>query len=51
MLLNDRTAIVHGASGSIGSAVARAFARERAEVHITGSTSASLGDVAGAFVD
>ncbi len=46
MLLEDRTAIVHGASGSVGSAVARAFAREGAEVHLTGRTSATLEAVA-----
>ena len=36
MLLKDRTAIVHGGSGDIGSAVAHAYAREGAEVHLTG---------------
>jgi 3-oxoacyl-[acyl-carrier protein] reductase len=42
VLLENRTAIVHGASGSVGSAVARAFAREGAEVHLTGRTRATL---------
>ena len=37
-LLENRTAIVHGGSGSVGSAVARAFAREGATVHLTGRT-------------
>jgi 3-oxoacyl-[acyl-carrier protein] reductase len=46
VLLKDRTAIVHGASGSVGSAVARAFAREGAEVHLTGRTLSTLEDVA-----
>ncbi len=32
MLLNDRTALVYGASGAVGGAVARAFAREGARV-------------------
>ena len=32
MLLKDRTAIVYGASGAVGGAVARAFAREGAQV-------------------
>lgn len=32
MLLHDRTAIVYGASGAVGGAVARAFAREGARV-------------------
>jgi 3-oxoacyl-[acyl-carrier protein] reductase len=46
VLLKDRTAIVHGASGSVGSAVARAFAREGAEVHLTGRTLSTLEEVA-----
>lgn len=46
MLLENRTAIVHGGSGSVGSAVARAFAREGATVHLTGRTRATLEDVA-----
>lgn len=32
MLLKDRTAIIYGASGAVGGAVARAFAREGARV-------------------
>ncbi len=35
MLLQNRTTIVHGGSGAVGSAVARAYAREDAEVHLT----------------
>jgi 3-oxoacyl-[acyl-carrier protein] reductase len=46
MLLQDRTAIVHGGSGSIGSAVARAYAREGAEVRLTGRTREPLEAVA-----
>jgi 3-oxoacyl-[acyl-carrier protein] reductase len=46
MLLENRTAIVHGGSGSVGSAVARAFAREGATVHLPGRTRATLDDVA-----
>jgi 3-oxoacyl-[acyl-carrier protein] reductase len=46
LLLENRTAIVHGGSGSVGSAVARAFAREGATVHLTGRTRATLDDVA-----
>jgi NAD(P)-dependent dehydrogenase (short-subunit alcohol dehydrogenase family) len=49
MLLKNRTAIVHGASGSVGSAVARAFASEGAAVHVTGRTRATLEDVATAI--
>lgn len=46
MLLKNRTAIVHGGSGSIGSAVAQAYAREGAEVHLTGRTRGPLEEVA-----
>jgi 3-oxoacyl-[acyl-carrier protein] reductase len=49
MLLKNRTAIVHGASGSVGSAVARAFASEGAAVHVTGRTQATLEKVAHAI--
>ncbi|MEU6351147.1 SDR family oxidoreductase [Streptomyces sp. NPDC047072] len=46
MLLNDRTAIVYGAGGSIGGAVARAFAEAGARVHLVGRTRATLEAVA-----
>src|SRR6266700_3177512 len=46
MLLDHKTAIVYGAGGAIGSAVARAYAREGAEVHLAGRTRATLEDVA-----
>jgi 3-oxoacyl-[acyl-carrier protein] reductase len=46
MLLQDKVAIVHGGAGSIGSAVARAYAREGAHVHLTGRTQATLEQVA-----
>jgi NAD(P)-dependent dehydrogenase (short-subunit alcohol dehydrogenase family) len=46
MLLNKRTAIVHGGSGAIGSAVAQAYAREGAEVHLTGRRRDPLEEVA-----
>jgi len=36
MPLDKKTAIVYGAAGAIGSAVARAYAREGADVHLTG---------------
>lgn len=42
MLLHQKTAIIYGAGGGIGSAVARAFAREGAEVHLAGRTEATL---------
>lgn len=46
MLLDKKTAIVYGAAGAIGSAVARAYAREGAEVHLAGRTQATLEKVA-----
>ena len=46
MLLDTKTAIVYGAGGAIGSAVARAYAREGAEVHLAGRTRAPLEEVA-----
>jgi 3-oxoacyl-[acyl-carrier protein] reductase len=38
MLLEERNAIIYGGAGSIGGAVARAFAREGATVHLAGRT-------------
>lgn len=38
MLLEGRNAIVYGAAGGIGGAVARGFAREGAAVHLVGRT-------------
>jgi 3-oxoacyl-[acyl-carrier protein] reductase len=38
VLLENKTAIVYGAAGAIGSAVARAYAREGAHVHLAGRT-------------
>jgi 3-oxoacyl-[acyl-carrier protein] reductase len=46
MLLDSKTAIVYGAAGAIGSAVARAYAREGAVVHLAGRTEATLGKIA-----
>ncbi|MCS0636151.1 SDR family oxidoreductase [Streptomyces sp. LP05-1] len=46
MLLTGKTAIVHGGSGAVGAAVARAFAREGAAVHLTGRTVPPLEEVA-----
>src|SRR5215472_7916740 len=36
MLLKDEVAVIYGAGGAIGSAVARAFAREGAKLFLTG---------------
>jgi NAD(P)-dependent dehydrogenase (short-subunit alcohol dehydrogenase family) len=36
MLLTDKTAVIYGAGGATGGAVARAFAREGARVFVTG---------------
>lgn len=46
MLLENKNAIVYGAGGSIGGAVARAFAREGANVFLAGHTLAPLDNVA-----
>lgn len=46
MLLDKKTAIVYGAAGAIGSAVARAYAREGADVHLVGRTQGTLDQVA-----
>lgn len=46
MLLEKKTAIVYGAAGAIGSAVARAYAREGAAVNLVGRTPQKLDRVA-----
>ncbi|WP_219414088.1 SDR family NAD(P)-dependent oxidoreductase [Pseudonocardia nigra] len=46
MLLEGRNAVVYGGGGSIGGAVARAFAREGATVFLAGRTLATLEAVA-----
>jgi 3-oxoacyl-[acyl-carrier protein] reductase len=46
MLLKDKNAVIYGGGGSIGGAVARAFAREGARVFLTGRTRAKLERVA-----
>ena len=45
--LEGKDAVVYGGGGSIGGAVARAFAREGARVHLAGRTSSSPESVAG----
>lgn len=42
MLLEAKTAVIYGAGGAIGSAVARAFGREGARVYLAGRTIAPL---------
>jgi NAD(P)-dependent dehydrogenase (short-subunit alcohol dehydrogenase family) len=42
MILNDKVAVVYGAGGAIGGAVARAFAAEGSTVFLTGRTLASV---------
>jgi 3-oxoacyl-[acyl-carrier protein] reductase len=46
MLLEGKIAVIYGGAGSIGGAVARAFGREGARVHLAGRTRASLEEVA-----
>jgi len=45
-LLKNKNAVIYGAAGSIGSAVARAFAREGAKVFLVGRTREKVGAVA-----
>jgi 3-oxoacyl-[acyl-carrier protein] reductase len=49
MLLEHKVAVIYGAGGSIGGAVARAFAREGARVFLAGRTAATLEAVADAI--
>ena len=46
MLLDGKNAVIYGAGGSIGGAVARALAREGARVHLAGRTREPLEAVA-----
>jgi 3-oxoacyl-[acyl-carrier protein] reductase len=46
VLLDNKTAVVYGGGGTIGSAVARAFAREGARVSLAGRTEKTLDKVA-----
>jgi len=46
MLLENKVAVIYGAGGPIGGAVARAFAREGARVFLAGRTQARLDAVA-----
>jgi NAD(P)-dependent dehydrogenase (short-subunit alcohol dehydrogenase family) len=46
LILNDKHAVIFGAGGSIGAAVAKAFAAEGAEVFLSGRTKANVEAVA-----
>jgi NAD(P)-dependent dehydrogenase (short-subunit alcohol dehydrogenase family) len=46
MLLEGKNAVIYGGGGSIGGAVAKAFAREGARVYLAGRTKATLDAVA-----
>jgi NAD(P)-dependent dehydrogenase (short-subunit alcohol dehydrogenase family) len=46
VLLENKNAVIYGAGGSVGGAVARAFAREGARVFLAGRTAATLDAVA-----
>jgi NAD(P)-dependent dehydrogenase (short-subunit alcohol dehydrogenase family) len=46
MMLKDKVAVIYGAGGAIGGAVARAFAREGAKVYLTGHQLAPVEAVA-----
>ena len=46
MLLKNKNAVIYGAGGAIGRALARPFARERAKVFLAGRTLAKLDAVA-----
>jgi NAD(P)-dependent dehydrogenase (short-subunit alcohol dehydrogenase family) len=46
MLLENKSAVIYGGGGSIGGAIARAFAREGAKVFLAGRTLSKLEAVA-----
>ena len=46
MILKDKVAVIYGAAGAIGGAVARAFAREGAKLYLTGRLQAPVAAVA-----
>jgi NADP-dependent 3-hydroxy acid dehydrogenase YdfG len=46
MLLKDNVAVIHGAGGAIGGAVAQTFARKGAKVYLSGRRLETVGSVA-----
>ena len=50
MMPKDKVAVIYGAGGGVGGAVARAFAAEGATVFLTGRTLASVDTVAEGIV-
>lgn len=46
MLLKDKVAVIYGASGGIGGAIAHAFAREGARLFLTGRRAAAVAAIA-----
>jgi len=51
MLLKNKNAVIYGAGGAIGGAIARAFAREGAKVFLTGRRLSSVDTVARDILD
>ncbi len=50
MLLSNKTAVIYGAAGAVGSTIARAFARQGAIVHLTGRARGPLDAIANEIV-
>src|SRR5262249_51491184 len=50
MMLKDKVAVIYGAGGAIGGAVARAFARDGARLFLTGRMQAPVETVASDIV-
>src|SRR5215831_16188953 len=46
MLLEKKTAVIYGAGGAVGAAIARAFAREGARVFLSGRNVAKVAPIA-----
>jgi NADP-dependent 3-hydroxy acid dehydrogenase YdfG len=46
MMLKNKVAVIYGAGGAVGGAVARAFGQEGATLFLTGRRRARLDDVA-----